>query len=216
MLPARLVLAKLSLEATFPVLVEVHDCALVQGAFAVPEAALDQRLLHALHVRIDSQVFAVDGDLGQGAPGRGRAGGIEQFIAHELAHLGVVLFVVVERQQGQPLDAGFFVGVIQLDLERGPGSALRTDETLLADAHAGIGYAVDRHAGFDVGVRGVDLLKLSLGLQGLEEIARLITERVPILVGKRDVDLEYPIPRENVVELQCLQAAANACSGRFR
>jgi hypothetical protein len=196
--------------------VEVHDCALVQGAFAVPEAALDQRLLHALHVRIDSQVFAVDGDFGQSAPGRGRAGGIEQFIAHELAHLGVVLFVVVERQSGQPLDADFFVGVIQLDLERGPRTALRTDEAFLAEAHVGERHAINRHAGPDVRVRGLDFLELPLGLQGLEKVARLIPERVPILVGKRDVDLEYPIPRENVVELQCLQAAANACSGRIR
>ena len=95
-------------------------------------------------------------------------------INRELAHLGVVLFVVVERQSGQALDAGFFVGVIQLDLERGPGSALRTNETLLADAHAGIGYAVDRHAGSDVGVRGVNLLELPLGLLDPEEIARLL------------------------------------------
>ena len=56
-------------------------------------------------------------------------------INRELAHLGVVLFVVVERQSGQALDAGFFVGVIQLDLERGPASAFRADEALLAEAH---------------------------------------------------------------------------------
>ena len=150
---ARLVLAELFLEAIFPVLVEVHDRALVQGAFAVPESALDQRLAHALHVRIDPQVFTVDGDLGQGATGRGRAGGIEQGVAHELTHLAVVLLVVVERQVGQPLDATFFVGVVQLDLEGGPGTALRADKTFLADAHAGEAHAVDCHAGLDVGIR---------------------------------------------------------------
>ena len=137
-------------------------------------------------------------------------------INRELAHLGVVLFVVAERQSGQPIDAGFFVGLIQLDLERGPGSTLRADKALLAEAHVGERHAINRHAGLDIGVRGVDLLKLSLWLQGLEEIARLITERVPILVGKSDVDFKHPIPRENVVELQCLQAPANAFSGRFR
>ena len=125
-------------------------------------------------------------------------------INRELAHLGVVLFVVVERQSGQPLDAGFFVGVIQLDLERGPGSTLRADKALLAEAHVGERHAINRHAGLDIGVRGVDLLKLSLWLQGLEEIARLITERVPILVRKSDVDFKHPIPREKLFELQSL------------
>ena len=216
MLAARFVLAELSLEAAFPVLVEVHDRALVQRAFAVPEAALDQRLAHALHVRINSQVFAVDRDFGQGAPGRGRAGGVEQGVAHELAHLAVVLLVVVEREVGQPLDAAFFVGVVQLDLDGGPRTALRTYKTLLAQAHTGEYHTINFDDSLHVGVRGVDLLKLSLWLQGLEKIARLITERVPILVGKSDVDFEHPILRENVVELQCLQAAANACSGRFR
>jgi|TARA_B110000495_G_scaffold199005_1_gene211708 hypothetical protein len=59
------------------------------------------------------------------------------WINRELAHLSIVLFIVAERQSGQPLDTGFFIGVIQLDLERGPGSALRADEALLADAHIG-------------------------------------------------------------------------------
>ncbi|MFL3665989.1 MAG: hypothetical protein ACJ06V_05340 [Verrucomicrobiota bacterium] len=49
------------------------------------------------------------------------------WINREPAHLSIVLFVVAERQSGQPLDAGFFVAVIQLDLERGPESALRAD-----------------------------------------------------------------------------------------
>ena len=96
-------------------------------------------------------------------------------INRELAHLGVVLFVVVERQSGQPLDAGFFVGLIQLDLERGPGSALRADEALLAEAHVEERHAINRHAGLDVRVRGIYLLELPLRLQGLEEIARLIS-----------------------------------------
>ena len=96
-------------------------------------------------------------------------------INRELAHLGVVLFVVVERQSGQPLDAGFFVGLIQLDLERGPGSALRADEALLAEAPVGERHVINRHAGLDVRVRGIYLLELPLRLQGLEEIARLIS-----------------------------------------
>ena len=215
-LAARLVLAELFLETTLPVLVKVHDCPLVQDTFAVPEATLGQRLFHALNMRIDPQVFAVDGDLGQGAPGRGRAGGVEQGVAHELAHLAVVLLVVVERQQGQPLDGAFLVDVVQLDLDRGSRTALRANEPLLAQAHTGEAHAINRHVGLDVGVWGVNLLELPLGLQGLEEIARLITERVPILVGKSDVDFKHPIPRENVVELQCLQAPANAFSGRCR
>ena len=165
-LAAGLVLAELFLETALPVLVKVHDCPLVQGSFAVPEATLGQLFFHALNMRINSQVFAVDRDFGQGATGRGRAGGIEQFIAHELAHLGVVLVVVVKSQNGHPLDAGFFVGVIQLDLERGPGSTLRADKALLAEAHVGERHAINRHAGLDIGVRGVDLLKLSLWLQG--------------------------------------------------
>ena len=70
-LAAGLVLAELFLEAALPVLVKVHDCPLVQGPFAVPEATLGQLLFHALNMRIDPQVFAVDGDFGQGAPGRG-------------------------------------------------------------------------------------------------------------------------------------------------
>ena len=167
-------------------------------------------------MRIDPQVFAVDGDLGQGAPGRGRAGGVEQGVAHELAHLAVVLLVVVERQQGQPLDGAFLVDVVQLDLDRGSRTALRANEPLLAQAHTGEAHAINRHPGFHVAVRGVDLLKLSLWLQGLEEIARLIAELVPVIVGNLDVDLEHSISRKNVVELQRLHAPANACSGRFR
>ena len=95
-------------------------------------------------------------------------------INRELAHLGVVLFVVVERQSGQPLDAGFFVGVIQLDLERGPASAFRADEALLAEAHVGERHAINRHAGLDVRVRGIYLFELPLGLLDPEEIARLL------------------------------------------
>mgnify|MGYP006105736999 CR=1 FL=1 len=68
---------------------------------------------------------------------------------------------------------GFFVGVSQLDLERGPGSALRADEALLAD-HVRERHATNRHAGLDVRVRGIYLLDLPLRLQGLEEIAQLI------------------------------------------
>ena len=49
------------------------------------------------------------------------------WINREPTHLSIVLFVVAERQSGQPLDAGFFIAVIQLDLERGPESALRAD-----------------------------------------------------------------------------------------
>ena len=94
---------------------------------------------------------------------------------------------------------------------------MRPYKTLLAEAHVGERHAINRDAGFDIGVRGVDLLKLSLWLKGLEEITRLITERVPILVSKRDVDFEAPDPSgKNVIELQCLQArTAMLLSGRF-
>ena len=204
MLAAGLVLAELFLETALPVLVKVHDCPLVQGSFAVPEATLGQLFFHALYMRINSKVFAVDGDFGQGTTGRGRTGGIEQFIPHELAHQSVVLVVVVKSQSGHPFDADFFIGVIQLNLERGPGSALRADKALLAEAHVGERHAINRHAGLDICVWGGDLLKLSLWLQRLKKIARLITERVPILVRKSDVDFKHPIPREKLFELQSL------------
>ena len=44
---------------------------------------------------------------------------------------------VAERQSDQPLNAGFLVAVIQLDLERELESALRVDKAFFAKDHVG-------------------------------------------------------------------------------
>ncbi len=192
------VLADLPLEASLPAFKEVGHRPLVDRPAIVPESSSKQWLADGFHVRVDAEDLAVDGQPGQGAAWGGRADRVEEGIPHELAHLAGVLIVVVEGQGGQSPQLCLLVHVVELDLQRGPAGVLGSNEPLLAESDIGKLDPVNRQLGVHVDVGTLDGLELAARLQGLEEVARLVTDRVPVLLGNGDLHIQHPVGRKQV------------------
>ena len=198
------VVAGFSFKTAFPFRIKIHDGALEECAFVAAELAPEQRFANGLHVAVHAEVAAVDRDFGKGAARAGRTGGIPKFVPHELAHQAGVLSVVVECEITQAVDVSLFVGVIELHLERRAGGVLRAEEAFFAQAHLGIGHAVDRHAGLDVRVRGRGWLELAARRQGVLSRSPLVTDLVPVRLGEGDLDFKQAILWKQLVELEFL------------
>ena len=196
------IFSPLELEALLPLLVKIDDGSLVESPGLVAETTLKNGLLIGLNVRIDAEVLAVDCHVGKSASWSRRAGLIEKRVAHELAHLGGILLVVVEGEGVQAFDLAFGVDEVQLDLERWTNAALGSNETFFSQPDFRELDAVDADAGLHIGIRPGDMPELTLSVQRLKEIAGLVANRIPAFGWHRDLDIQDLVGRKDGIQGQ--------------
>ena len=109
MLATFFVITGFSFKTAFPFRIKIHDGALEECAFVATKLPLEKWLADGLHVAVNTEVAAVDRDLGKGAARARRPGGIPKLVPHELAHQTGVLFIVVECEISQAVDVSLFI-----------------------------------------------------------------------------------------------------------